>query len=280
MPQHKILAVTSKARFGAHVSSYNVFRGRSVDGTPILAVISGLTRRKSRRSKNGKTGPMAQVSVYVDNGESPGSNVRSGADKGVCNDCPLRPSEASTCRECGHAVAVGPHIWQCKECGTWNIRCYVVTDKGEASKHKAAEPRPVDMSGALAVIASDPSIRVRFGSYGNMSNIPREALEPMLQACADRPKGWTLYEHRWADPRFQWLRAYAMASVSSLAEAREASALGWRYFRAREPGEPLQHNEAECPSARGVSCYNCGLCNGVGTDERRARVRSITITGH
>jgi len=276
----KILTTTDTARVGSHVSSYNVFRGRSVDGTPILAVISGLTRRQSRRSKNAKTGPMSQLSVYVDNGVSPGANVRTGEDKGVCNDCPLRPSEASQCRECGATVAVGPHIWKCKQCGTINLRCYVVTDKGEASKHKAAEPRPVDTSGALAVIASDPSIRVRFGAYGNMSNIPRAALEPLLEACTDRPKGWTLYEHQWRRPEFQWLRAWAMASVSTLAEARDAWALGWRTFRAREPGESLQSGEIECPSSRGVSCYDCGLCNGVGPQSERACVKSVSIPGH
>ena len=129
-----------------------------------------------------------------------------------------------------------------------------------------------DMKAARDVLGNKP---VRFGEYGNMSSIPREVSEQLLQAA----EKWTLYEHEWRKESNQWLRHYAMASVHSIEEAEEAWAMGWRTFRVTKDGEHPEDNEIECPYVqRGTQCASCLLCNGKkkGKDKRK----SITVPAH
>jgi hypothetical protein len=66
-----------------------------------------------------------------------------------------------------------------------------------------------------------------------------------------------------------------MASVDSIAEAREAVDAGWRYFRASEEGAPTT-SEVECPAiSRGVTCAECGLCRGT-----TIAAKSVWIAAH
>ena len=97
---------------------------------------------------------------------------------------------------------------------------------------------------------------LRQGAYGDPAVVPVEVWDAI-----DRGRG-TSYSHQWqtADPG---LARYAMASVQSTAEAREAWAAGYRTYRVDVDRLGPVDGEIECPNTtRGVSCADCGLCNG------------------
>lgn len=90
----------------------------------------------------------------------------------------------------------------------------------------------------------------------------------------------TGYTHQWrtAPPT---LAARVMASVHTLAEAREAWSRGWRTFRVMSSGDAPQQGEILCPASKEAgertSCERCGLCNGSLPGDRR---KSVAIYAH
>jgi len=261
-------------------NSLVLFKGDTIKGHAVRLVVSGV----KKPSDNPKTGPVPQVSMYVDNGESPLDNQKSGADEAICNGCALRPFVASTCPECRHEHPVMPATRKCEKCRAEMPRCYVRTMFGERSKEKSTrDDQPISLEEAAVALDGQWG---RWGTYGNTSNVAQEYAEPLLQLTAP----WNLlYEEEWTEAHAQWLKHYAMASVGISKEAAtEAKGLGWRHYRVligedrlavkegRFSDVDLMPNEVLCPYyTHGRQCVDCGLCNGVGEGGKRSRVKSV-----
>ncbi len=235
--------------FEANPNGAILYRGPSqIDGAPIVVVATGLVVG----SANGKTGAMVQTYVLADNGLSPMDNVRSGADASICGACPHRLNPETGKRSCYVTLAHGPR----SVASSVNRGRYIDATEGVA----AELVRDVIRGRAL-----------RLGTYGDPAAVPSYVWAPLL-AVAD---SWTGYTHQWREGHAADLRSVVMASVDSEAEAWEARAAGWRYFRVRSRGAPTIEGEIDCPSARGVECADCGLCSGQAT-----RAKSISIPAH
>ena len=237
------------------------YRGPSVANPEVSLdlVISGL----KRPSANTKTGPMCQASIYLTD-LSPYAAQKIGADVATCNDCVLRPIVARKCRSCGHENRFGAK--KCRSCGGELGACYVSTIRGEGSKFKSSRAlEPVDTQTAVEIMRGR---KVRFGTYGNSSNIPRAVLEPILSVV----RSHTLYEQQWLEPHAQWLRRWAMASVGSASDRREARSMGWRTFRRLYPGDRLGKREKLCLHvSRGLQCIDCHQCDGAKTSRHLSK---------
>lgn len=118
--------------------------------------------------------------------------------------------------------------------------------------------------------------KVRFGAYGDPVCIPQDLVSQITKVSS----GWTGYTHQWRDPAHAWARDYFMASTETPTGRLAALAAGWRLFHVVAPGETPPAGMVECLSdARGVTCHDCGLCDGT-RGGKRETVRSIWITGH
>lgn len=227
-----------------------VYRGPSrLDGTPIVVVATGL----KDKSKNGKTGAMVQTWILRD-GAHPVQAVHTGADAGICGECPLRPLNAR---------------------GTGGPMCYVNKGFGPASVYRGLQAGiyPEATPSDVKMVSDSRGLNVRFGSYGDPGAVPVS-----LWRRLNGPRH-TGYTHQWR--RFPSLRGLAMASADSLADAREAWRRGWRTFRVIRSVDELQPNEILCPASkeagRKTTCSRCGLCSGAKPNDRR---KSIAIIDH
>jgi hypothetical protein len=182
----------------------------------------------TRPSTNIKTGPMAQV--YVIPNHKPTEAIKEGSDSSVCGECPLR-----------------------------RTMCYVrpVTLNQVYTAYLSDKyTRNVDW--ALAQISIN-RLRVRLTAYGEAPAVPYEALEPLLQFKH------TGYTHAWRKDIDERWKGNLMASVQTLAEAKEAQAAGWRTFRITLPDEPLAENEILCLNVKNkLPCSQCLKCSGTG----------------
>jgi hypothetical protein len=215
-----------------------VYRGPSMlDGSPIVCIITGI----DKPSNNPKTGPMPQVWILPES-VAPHIAVATRQDGGVC---------PATCQQ-----------WQ-------DGSCYVATFQGPRSVYEAMHRGNYPLitlaeAKQLALVHN-----LRLGAWGDVSALPAEIA---LALCGPRRTG---YSHGWRSAPL--LRGYVMASADSLADAREAQALGWRTFRVMKPDEKLQKNEILCPAeSKGVTCYDCQLCQGA---SKRAKNIAIYVHG-
>lgn len=218
-------------------NGYIVWRGKSLTtGDPIIVVVTGLSSEKHRRSRNTKTGEMAQAWVLRED-ISPIEAVHTGGDKAICGDCRHR-SGSNIGRSCYVVWWLAPHnIW----------------------KNRAAYPQVAADSAEMRRALSDKYVRLT--AYGDIAAAPA-AVWLNLAAGA---YGWTGYTHQWGHCD-QALKTIAMASVDTPEEKAEAEALGWRTFRVRREHEPLEKNEITCPASAEAghltTCEQCGLCGG------------------
>jgi hypothetical protein len=209
-------------------NTVEVWRGPSeITGEPIVVLLT-------MRSKNRKTGDMAQTTILTQ-ASPPHEAQASGDDAAVCGSCPLRPSTAA---------AGAP-------------RCYVITWRQPGAVYRAwragnvprmslseASDRVAELGGGL-----------RLGAYGDPGAVPVAVWRDLT------PRDHTGYTHQWrVRPA---LRRYAMASVGSVAEAKEAQRAGWRTYRVDSDHVGPTRSEIACPHDRtGVQCRDCGLCSG------------------
>lgn len=192
-----------------------------------------------RPSVNAKTGPMIQVWILVKK-ENPLAAAKSGSNTAVCGDCALKGA-------CYVDLGKAPlNIWK-----TWIAGGYPV----------------------LTDVSLFRGRKVRFGAYGDPAFIPL----PILSAIAHASAGWTGYTHQWANPLFAGYKAFLQASVESDATYTQAQGLNWRTFRVTPKGKlSPKANELVClNTTHGLSCHDCGLCNGGDT-----RKKSIVIEVH
>jgi hypothetical protein len=222
------------------ITSAVVWEGDSpVDGAPIVAVVTNLTRP----SINRKTGDMAQLYILRSD-MRPIESVRTGADSATCGNCPLRPSS------------------------TTGVRCYVNAAKLAplwASIPNLPRRSPREIGEYLAAVG----LELREGSYGDPAMLPFDVRDAL------NPKRGTSYTHQWreswADPRGAQL---SMASVQTIAEKRAANAAGYRTYRVTS-GD-LEPDEILCPEiTRNANCKACGLCAGNRVKAKNIVIRPI-----
>lgn len=157
----------------------------------------------------------------------------------------------------------------CKGCPVWR-KCYLVWEQAPMAVHRTAEADRYAYMGAWEEerLAQIP---LRVGSAGEPTAIPAKVWTALLKITPN----WTGYTHKWRLPQFQQFKEFCMASVHSVAEAKEAWAMGWRTYRAGGEPEP-DKGEIQCPHyTRGVQCADCGLCKGAAS-----KAKSIWTEGH
>jgi hypothetical protein len=223
-------------------ATFVVYRGPSlINGAPIVAILTGA----DGSSANAKTGPMGQL--WIMHADIPPHDAqRTGDDAAVCGDCPLRPS------------------------ANGSARCYVKTFQGPLSTWKHNRDRAVDLQSAVETLRRS-GVALRLGAYGEPAALPENVIATLARAARNRV---TAYTHQWR--RAPWLKAYAMASVETRADAMSAKRAGWRYFRVLAKGVAPARDEMLCPyEGRGLQCNACGVCNGAAS-----RAKSVAIHAH
>ena len=152
------------------------------------------------------------------------------------------------------------------ETGAQTAECYVnlgwltvMWNSGNAGKMPRISPAE------LGDIVEASRMPVRQGAYGDPAVVPADVWTQL-----DRNRG-TSYSHQWRTAQVQ---AFSMASVTTLDEAAEAQSMGYRTYRVDVDQVGPQENEITCPAeSRGVTCADCGLCNG----NRGAGAKNIVI---
>jgi len=242
-----------------HANGAIVYDGPSrLDGSPIVVIVTGLRRP----SANEKTGPMVQTWILRSD-VHPVEAVHSGADAAICGQCPLRPLLVRARRVPGQRHG--------------DPQCYVRKETGPSAIYRAylEGAYPVAKPSQVRRIADKRKRAIRFGAYGDPGAAPLDLWRALLSK-----RRHTGYSHQWR--RFPGLRRLVMASVDSLAEAREAWARGFRTFRITRDLSDIQPNEILCPASaeagKRTTCENCGLCDGSsGASDPR---KSIVIFDH
>lgn len=212
-----------------------------IDGiTPVVAIATGI-KRKTKNGKLSKRGAKVVQVWYLLQDVSPVDAVKTGEDVAVCGDCKHRPVNGGA--------------------------CYVITFQAPRAVWQAYR------AGSYARWDGDASLfagrTVRFGAWGDPASVPVQALKPIVDAA-----GKVLaYTHQWQDARFAGLKAWAMASADTVAERVAARLAGFRAFRVRSPGEPLQAGERQCPASDEspieLDCERCGGCDGIRKGAKR-----------
>ena len=226
---------------GKLATGFVLYRGPSLlNGAPIVVIATGA----ATGSENAKTGAMLQTHILLADVE-PQSGIWSGADVGICGDCPFASGNG----------------------------CYVNAWQAQTTIYRADRDR-----GIYPDISADPTaIRmlgagraVRLGSYGDPAAVPVD----VWQALTARARTITGYTHQWRSPLTDpELRYLCMASADSAADRIDAKRLGWRTYRVRtSEADPLEPGEFVCPASdeagHRVSCAECGLCAGSSIEAR------------
>jgi len=183
------------------------------------------------KSSNKKTGDMPQLWV-IPKKINPVDAVKTGADSLVCGDCKHRHFKKGACY-------VPP--WQAPR-SIWD------------AANRGIYDNVAHIAKTLAVMAEN---KLRLGAWGDPAFIPKSVLQEVL----DHVPSWTGYTHQWhkeAD-----LQDVCMASVDSIPEYERAKALGYRCFLVLAEGAEAPKDAIECPAdSRGITCKQCGLCDG------------------
>ena len=227
-------------------SSYEFWRGVGLDGAPVVAIATGLVNK----SVNRKTGAMVQT--YILRADmSPVDASKLGLDRSVCGECPLRQFTVRTAK-----LETGAQTAECYVNLGWLTVMWNAWNAGKMPRISPAE---------LGDIVEASRMPVRQGAYGDPAVLPQTVWDQL-----DRRRG-TSYSHQWRTAQVQ---AFSMASVTTLDEAAEAQSMGYRTYRVDVDQVGPQENEITCPAeSRGVTCADCGLCNG----NRGAGAKNIVI---
>lgn len=228
-----------------------------IDGQRVVVIVTGVGKNKSDRSRNPKTGEMAQV-WYLLADVSPVEAINIGEDAGICGSCPLRGlleqrddgSTVNRFRSCYVKVSNAPRaIWSAWQAGQIPDlpADYVWRDQG-----------------------------TRLGAYGDPCVVPFAVNRDLVRRGNGNRTG---YSHQWRDRRFAPMRSLVMASCETLADVTRAQALGWRTFRSMPDLESIDTSrEILCPASAEAghrrTCDTCNACYGAGSG------RSIAIVAH
>ena len=219
------------------VRGFVMYEGASqIDGQPIVVVAT-------LKSSNVKTGNMVQTWILRQD-LHPVESSAQGADVSICGNCPHRHNTGGACYvNIGQAPA---QVWK-----TYQRGGYPVFNSRDHAQYFIGR-------------------KVRLGSYGDPAAMPYEIAEQMVNMSL----GHTGYTHQAArkffDKRFLTL---CQVSADTPKQALKFQAMGGKTFRVALEGDALMDGEIECLSdSKGISCLDCGLCNGV--------KQNIAITVH
>lgn len=123
--------------------------------------------------------------------------------------------------------------------------------------------------------------RVRFGAYGNPSMIPLA----IVANIASHAEKYTGYFHNWHKMSVLEAQAYGNFFMASCEpwNVRHAQRIGLRTFTVYpENVTPPENAGIEClADARGLTCSECGLCDGTKRSAKRSTpLPSVWITVH
>lgn len=195
-------------------------------------------------SRNQKTGNMIQVWILVE-GEKPSDAVKSGKDDIVCGGCKHRHFLGGGCYV---NVGQAPNaIWKAYKRGVYS--------------HIQDVPNWLEYFEGRAV---------RFGAYGDPAFIKLSIVKKIVSVA----KKTTGYTHQWKD--MPQVKPFFMASVDNDTEHLTAYKEGWRSFKVVDESYEMNEGEIVCPNTtNGISCADCGLCNGTKT-----KAKDIVILKH
>jgi hypothetical protein len=206
-------------------------------GNPIEAFIT-------LKSSNTKTGNIPQITILPKN-IKPTDALKTGQDADVCGNCPLRPK------------LFNPDLH--------DQPCYV---------NCGFAPNAIARSKSITDFQPKSIFDViRIGAYGDGASVEKKALLKMVSLA----KKVLNYTHAWADKKFNFLKAFSMASVHSLEEKLKANKLGFRTFRTvKYACSKLDQDEIVCPNfTRSITCEACKLCVG-----NQVQAKNIVIPSH
>jgi hypothetical protein len=193
-----------------------------LDGAPIVVV-------GTIKTKNRKTGDVLQVWIMRAD-MAPNEAVTSGADESICGNCPRRHYHGGNCY-------VIP--WQAP------LAAFRAWQRGSYSE----DMDPRELAG----------ITVRLGAYGDPAAVPFEVWAYWTKHAANVLS----YTHQARRPAFdRRLARFSQISADTLQQARRYWAQGFRTYRVLNHLEEPTEEETLCPSLDGVSCLDCGACNG------------------
>ena len=206
-------------------------------GNPVQAFIT-------IKSSNTKTGNIPQV-TFLPKDVKPTDAIKNGQDRDVCGNCPLRPSKFNP--------------------ETHDKPCYVNCGFAPNAIDRAKNKPDYDYSGLFNVL--------RLGAYGDSASIKKQALLKIVGLG----KRVLNYTHAWRDKKFNFLKAFSMASVHSIKEKNQANKLGFRTFRTLSFAcQKIEDNEIICPNfTKSIQCKNCKLCCG-----NQIKAKNIVIPSH
>jgi hypothetical protein len=213
-----------------------------------------------RRTANSKTGDMVQTWILRSD-VNPLEAIHTGNDVSICGNCPLRG------------------MLETRQRRTVNRRraCYVNVHQAPLAVYRAYRRGRYEPFNSAQHLELFQGRMLRLGSYGEPVAAPYGLWLPLVRVAS----GHTGYTHQWADGRFWRFRAFLMASVETLDDAREAQSLGWRTFRSAPKGELPARGEFHCPASaekgHRLTCELCGACNGANGSADRA---SVLIWAH
>jgi hypothetical protein len=227
-----------------------------IDGAPIVVIATGF----KRKTKNAKTGNMVQ-SWIIRSDIAPTVAINTGDDASICGSCPLRGilesqddgSTRNRMRACYVSVRNAPRA-------IFEAYCN--------GSYDTFAPHHLDLFRGRML---------RLGAYGDPVAAPYATWKPLVDAA----DGHTGYSHQWRVGRFWRFRRIVMASVESLAQAKQARSRGWRTFRTMQHDEETVRGEFRCPASaeegKRLTCEQCGACDGSSFNSNRA---SVTILAH
>ena len=239
---------TATAIKAPKVTSSVIWKGPSLlDGKPIVVVAV-------IKSSNSKTGDMVQTYILREDIDPRDAN-KSGEDFSICGNCPHRGKATDD-----------PNAKLAKE-----RTCYVVIGQGPLGVFKAYHRGNYgDAQTREGRAAIGKGRMVRIGTYGDGAAVPQEVWDDLISEA----HGHTAYSHQFDTQANPSAKIY-MRSADSLEDAQAAWAKGQRTFRiVSDYSEMIKGQEIACPSEKGVSCKDCGLCAGF------KAAKSIAIAVH
>ena len=234
----------------------------------IVEKSNGVQHTITLGSSNDKTNNVATVWHTVE-GKSALDAANTGADEATCNGCPKRPFlwkkryERNLEKLQAEGMKKGKATKLAKEKA--GARCYVNLIHGAGSVSKSKTHKTVDPSDVGTLLKINKLDVVRFGGYGNPSNM--ESAKDIIDSL---PEGISHLGYISPD---QWakrddLAGYFQASVDNVKQWKKAQNKGFSTFRLRQLGEPLQEGEKVCPASyeagKATNCSKCKGCDGKG----------------
>jgi len=205
-------------------------------------------------SDNVKTGPMVQIWL-IDRNLHPVESIRSGKDSTLqCAGCPFASGEG---------------------CYVSPLPLMAIWRKFQRNEYPRLIPFSLEWDSFWA------GKSVRFGAYGNPSLLPL----PIVESIASLARRHTGYFHNWKELSAQEAREYGRFFMASAEpwNVGKAHSLGLRTFTVLPAGSPPPAGSLEClADSKGLTCAECGLCDGTERSDRRsgAPLPSIWIEAH